>query len=92
MAPEKTNKPLKVFRSRGISVSVFANETTTNDRTVSYRKVSLQRAYRDADGTWKSTTSFGRDDLPIAAVLLNKAWEYILDNESSRQSSDDLAE
>lgn len=76
-------KPVKAFRLRGLSASVFENHTTVNDRTITFLKVSLQRTYKDGD-EWKTTTSLSRDDLPVALLLLQRAWEFILDTEASR--------
>jgi hypothetical protein len=90
-AKEVSSKPEKVFRLRGISVSVFANTTTVEKRKVTFRKVSLQRSYRDESGEWQTTTGFGRDDLPTVQLLLKRAWEFILDTEANR-SHDEAAE
>ena len=78
-------KPVKSFRLRGISASVFENTAKTKDREVTFHKVSLQRTYRDGD-EWKNTTSFGRDDLPIARLLLE---QFILETEASRGKDDE---
>ena len=80
---QSSTKPVKVFRLRGVSASVFQNHSKTEDREVSFHKVSVQRSYRDGD-EWKTTTSFSRDDLPIARLLLERAWQYILDTEVGR--------
>ena len=83
-----STKPVKTFRLRGVSVSVFKNHAKTDDRDVSFHKVSVQRTYRDGD-EWKTTTSFSRDDLPIARLLLDRAWQYILDTETVRSRDTD---
>ena len=90
-AKETSQKPEKVFRLRGISASIFANPAMVEKRKIAYRKVSLQRTYRDDDGEWKSTSSFGRDDLPTLQLLLQRSWEFILDTEATR-AKDDAAE
>lgn len=77
-----TNQPVQVYRLRGLSASIFENRAKSADRIVTYFKVALQRTYKDGDG-WKTTTSFGREDLPIARLLLERAWQYILDAEAS---------
>ncbi len=78
-------KPVKVFRSRGLSASVFANHAKSDGRDITFHKVSLQRTYKDGD-EWKTTTSFGRDDLPIARLLLDRAWEFILEAETTHST------
>jgi len=82
-----STKPIKVFRLRGVSASVFKNAAKSDDRDVSFFKVSLQRTYKDGDD-FKTTTSFSRDDLPVAEHLLRKAWEFVLESEAaSRKDS-----
>lgn len=87
-AKETSQKPEKVFRLRGLSASIFANTAMVEKREITYRKVSLQRSYRDDDGEWKSTNNFGRDDLPTLQLLLQRSWEFILDTEASRAKDD----
>ena len=76
-------KPVVAFRLRGISVSVFANQATRDGRESTYHKVSLQRTYREGD-EFKTTSSLSRDDLPVAKLLLERAWEFILEAEANR--------
>ena len=73
-----TNKPVKVYRLRGVKVSVFENHAQESV----FHKVTLQKIYREGE-EWKTSTSLGRDDLPIARLLLGHAWEYILTQEAS---------
>jgi hypothetical protein len=85
---QTSNKPVKAFRLRGVSASVFENHSKNGERSVTFHKVSLQRTYRDGD-EFKTTTSFGRDDLPVCVHLMQQAWAYILDAESNRSSEDE---
>lgn len=79
-----TNKPEKKFRASPISATIWTNEIQTKDgETRLYRTVSLERTYKDKDGAWKSTTSLRVHDLPKAALVLNKAYEYITIKEES---------
>ena len=80
-------KPIHAFRMRGISASLFENHSKSDGRDVVFHKVSLQRRYRDGD-EWKTTTSFSRDDLPIAMLLMQRAWEFIVDVEADRGKDD----
>ncbi len=76
-------KPVHSIRLRGISASIFENKTKVEERDVSFHKVSITRSYKDGDD-WKSTTSFGRDDLPVVLLVLQRAYEWILDTEAKR--------
>ena len=75
---EAGTKPINVFRRRGVKVSVFENRTGQSV----WHKVTVQKIYRDEQEQWKTGTSLGRDDLPIAQLLLGKAWDFILDREA----------
>ncbi len=75
--------PIKVLRLRGVKAAVFENK---GDQGV-FHKVTLQRIYREGE-QWKTTTSLGRDDLPVARLLLERAWEFILEAEGNRSSED----
>ena len=88
---QTSTKPVKVFRSRGVSASIFANHAKSDGRDITFHKVSLQRTWKDGD-EWKSTSSFGRDDLPVVRLLLDRAWEFILDAESTHSSEADAAQ
>ncbi len=79
-----SNKPVKSFRLRGITASIFENSSEDGK---SFYKVSLQRSYKQGD-EWKSTNSFGRDDLPLVSLLTKQAWEFILNTESKSQKED----
>jgi hypothetical protein len=70
----KANKPLKVIRCRGVSASVFEN--SNGDSKKPFYKVSLQKTYKDGDD-FKTTTSFGRDDLASIAMIAQHTWLYI---------------
>ena len=66
----------KSSRANGVAASVFKNAAKTKDGETTFYKVALTRTYRDGD-EFKSTNSLGRDDLPVAALLLQKAWFFI---------------
>ena len=79
-----SNKPVKSFRLRGITASVFENSSEDGK---SFYKVTLQRSYKQ-DDEWKSTNSFGRDDLPLVSLLTKQAWEFILNTEANSQKEE----
>ncbi|MFO0966145.1 MAG: hypothetical protein U0793_11255 [Gemmataceae bacterium] len=79
-----SNKPIRVFRRRGVKVAVFENHTA--DGGV-FHKAVAQKIYREGD-EWRTTTSYSRDDLPIAQLLLGQAWEFILEIEANPNKED----
>ncbi len=78
-----SNKPAKVFRRRGVSASVFENQSEQNGP---FHKVQIVRTYKDGD-EFKTTSAFNRDELPIVALLTQQAWEYVLAEEASQRNS-----
>lgn len=81
MATATNNKPVKSYKLRGVHVSVFANPAEVEGRKAVFHKVTVSRVYKE--GTeFKTTSSLGRDDLPVARLLLDRAWEFILEAEA----------
>jgi hypothetical protein len=78
-AEARSTNPLQVFRHRNLSASVFVNQSKTGGTFLS---VSLQRAYKDVDDEYQHSSSFTRDEIPVARHLLAKAWDFILDAEA----------
>jgi hypothetical protein len=76
------NKPIKTFRLRGISASIFQNETYQAGQPVRFYKVSLQRAFRQ-NGEFRHNSSFVRDEIPVAVHVLQQAWAFILELENA---------
>ena len=81
-----TNKPIKTFRLRGVSAAIFANPVKANGGEFTMHKVTLQRTYKEGE-TFKHVNNFGRDELPVARLLLERAYEFILETESAARSN-----
>ena len=77
MEVKNTAQPEKSFRQGSCSASIFANEFKKNGKPVMVPKVSIQRRYRDKDGSWQSTNSYGVNDLPKLALVATKAYDYL---------------
>lgn len=79
--PQSTgNKPEKKFSTGAIVATVWKNNGTSkrDGSQVEFRTIQLDRHYKDKDGSWKSTNSLRINDLPKAALVLNKAYEYLV--------------
>jgi hypothetical protein len=74
-----SNKPAHEVRLGRIKAAVWENETEAGVR----HNVTLQRIYRDGD-EWKTSDSFGRDDLPLVAKVADLAHTWIY--QSSQQA------
>ena len=82
---ETNNKPMQKLQLRGISASVFENQS---ENGVAFYKVSITRTYKDGD-EFKTTSTFSRDDLPIVQELTRQAWLTILKVEANKKKSSD---
>ena len=75
---EKPNQPVKKFKAGAISATVWENQAQNQQgETVSYKSVSFDRTYKDANGEWQHTNSLRMTDLPKATLVLSKAYEFL---------------
>ena len=91
MSTLPTNRPVKEFRARNLSLAIWQNEGTRDGRPITLHSITLNKRYQDQDsGEWKDSSSFFPDDLPRLRLLLDKAYEYILLREpgSDREPAD----
>lgn len=65
-------KPVHEIRLGAIKAAIWANETQNGVR----HNVTFSRLYKDED-EWKSSDSFGRDDLPVVAKVADMAHTWI---------------
>ena len=70
-------QPVRKFRAGACSASIFVNESKQKEGE-SYRRVVVQRVYRDQDGKFQATTSFRLSDIPKVILILQKAYEYLV--------------
>ena len=83
MPPNKSarEKPAHEVRLGSIKATIWRNDTETGVRY----NTQLSRFYRDGE-EWKSTDSFSRDDLLVAAKVADLAHTWIC--EQQQQESD----
>lgn len=72
---QPSTKPAATFRYRGISASVFENQSEKGDP---YYKVAIVRTYKDGKNGFKSTPTFSRDELPLVIKVAQQAFDFIL--------------
>ncbi len=82
----EANRPVQSWKLKGVHVAVFRNESE-KDGSVFF-KTSIQRVYKDGD-EFKTTSSLGRDDLQVARLLLERAWEWILEAEAGNNGKEE---
>jgi len=71
----KKNAPVAKVSVGLQTASIFKNESEGR----AFYNVSFDRRYRAADDKWKSTSSYGRDDLLALAKLADLAHTKVLE-------------
>ena len=71
--PNNNNEPVHEYRLGRILGLVWLNE---DDNGRSWHNVQIFRLYKDED-TWKRSTSFGRDDLPLVIKVADALHTWI---------------
>ena len=65
-------KPAHEIRMGRIKATIWENETDNGSR----HNVTVAKLYKDGD-QWKQTASFGREDLPLLAKVVDLAHTWI---------------
>ena len=75
-------KPVAKFSAGQISAALWENEIEVKGKTVAVLKATVQRRYKDnKTDTWKSSTSFSRNEIPLAIYCLQKCFEKIIEKQ-----------
>ena len=77
MSREKT-RPVHEVRLGRVRAAIWENDTQNGTR----HNVTVSRLYKDGDN-WKDSTSFGRDDLPLVAKVVDQAHSWIFEQSSA---------
>ena len=66
-------RPTQTIRYGRLNAAIWCQESDKG----SWYSVTFARAYRDQDGSWQSSGSFGRDDLLVLAKMADQAHSWI---------------
>ena len=80
-------QPLKKFRAGQISCALWENEAKVDGRNVVMLKATIERRYKNKEGNWKSSNSFGRNEIPLAIYCLQKAFDAIIEEQNVQPES-----
>jgi len=71
---EEPRRPVQEFRLGRIKAAVWANETQLGTRY----SVTIVRLFKaDGESSWRTSTAFNRDDLPLVAKVADLAHTHI---------------
>ncbi len=86
-------KPVAKFQAGQISAALWENEIEMKGRTVTILKATVQRRYKDhKTDTWKSSSSFNRNEIPLAIYCLQKCFEKIVETQSEQSDNGSVEE
>ena len=71
------NQPHRRFQAGPCVASIFMSEQSRKDGQP-YARVILQRIYRDEQGKFHGTSSFRSSDIPLAVLVLGKAYDHLV--------------
>ena len=81
-----SNKPVAEVRVGAVKAAIWPNQTESG---AVRHNVTFSRIYKDADGNWKSTSSFGRDDLLVVAKVADLAHTKIFEVANGHSTDQD---
>jgi len=84
-------QPVAKFKCGSVTAALWLNEIEIRGRVVPMLKASVERRFRAADGSWSSSGSFSRTELPYAIWCLQRSFDEIIrrENEDSREIADE---
>jgi hypothetical protein len=70
---EERPQPVHAIRLKNVRAAIWLNRTENG----TYLNVTFSRSYRDQEGNWHTTESYGRDDLLLLAKVADLAHSWI---------------
>lgn len=78
----KNNRPLAKFKAGSVVCAVWENEAQVGGQAKTVLKATVERRYKDSDGSWKSSGSYGRNEIQLVRHVLQQAFELMLQERS----------
>lgn len=75
---EPKQQPVHEIRLGAVKAAIWENQTPVGIR----RNVTVSLLFKDGD-EWRNTDSFGRDDLPLVAKVVDQAHSWIFETGAS---------
>lgn len=72
--------PDKKFKAGGLTATVWKG---ISPKGSTYFSVQLAKSYKDKENNWKTTSSLRESEVPKAMVLLQKAYEYVISQQTN---------
>jgi hypothetical protein len=79
-------KPVEEIRLGAVKAAIWKNVVDQGNSSRPIFNVTFGRLYRDSEGKWQSTESFGRDDLLVLAKVADQAHSRICGLQQAERS------
>ena len=76
--PKQKQQPVHEIRLGAVKAAIWENKTSVGVR----HNVTVSRLYKEGE-EWRNTDSFGRDDLPLVAKVVDQAHSWIFESGTS---------
>jgi hypothetical protein len=80
-------KPMWKAQAGAVSVALWENQAMVGGRSMRLLKATVERRYKDGE-EWKSSGSFGRNDIPLVLWCLSKAFGVMLEKAQDDNGED----
>ena len=81
--PKTNDRPVHEVRMGSVKAAVWKNDTSNGVRF----NVTFSRIYKDKEeDQWRSTDSFGRNDLLVVAKVADTAHSWIFEQSQEKES------
>jgi len=77
-------RPTATVRIGAVKAAIWENQAGERTRY----NVTFSKRYRDAEGQWKTTHSFGRNDLLVLAKVADQAHSRIVELEQGEETAE----
>ena len=84
----KKMAPAKKFSAGSVSCALWQNEIAANGKKIGVLRATIDRRYKDKDGTGKSSGSFSRNEIPLAVFCLVQAYAAMLGEGGEEESAE----
>jgi hypothetical protein len=78
------NEPIRKFQAGQVTCALWDNVVMVKGKPVTMTKATVDRRYQGNDGTWKTSQSFSRNEIPLAIYVLSKAFEAMVEKRPDR--------
>ena len=80
----RPNVPEMKFRAGAVTATIWQNSGQRDGEIKTFNTITMERSYKDKNDEWQNTASMRINDLPKAALVLTKAYEYLVLNQMNK--------